>query len=123
MIDSLSYYLPKAKKSKILSDFELEPNNFVLVTLHRPSNVDDEEQLIKLIDLLNSIAEKRKVVFPIHPRTKNNLAKFSLLDTIDNNVILTDPIGYLDFLALTSNSELILTDSGEILMVILNLIS
>ena len=73
-----------------------------------------KSNLIKLIDLLNTIAEKRKVLFPIHPRTKNNLENFGLLKTINSNLILTEPIGYLDFLALTSNAELILTDSGGI---------
>lgn len=114
MIDSLAYFKPKVSNSKIHNEFGLELNKYVLVTLHRPSNVDSQEQLIKLIDLLNLIAEKRKVLFPIHPRTKNNLDKFGLLATINSNLILTEPIGYLDFLALTSNAELILTDSGGI---------
>lgn len=114
MIDSLAYFKQKASKSEIHSNYDLELGKYVLVTLHRPSNVDSEEQLIKLIDLLNSMAEKRKVLFPIHPRTKNNLANFSLLEKMSSNVLLTDPIGYLDFLALTSNAELILTDSGGI---------
>lgn len=114
MIDSLVHFQPKIRKSEILSKYGLNPNNYVLVTLHRPSNVDRQEQLIKLIELLNSIAEKRKVLFPIHPRTKNNLEKFSLSESINENLILTEPIGYLDFLALTSQAELILTDSGGI---------
>lgn len=114
MIDSLAYFKPKADKSTIHENYEIEKGKYVLVTLHRPSNVDSEDQLIKLIELLNSMAELRKVLFPIHPRTKNNLANFSLLEKINKNVILTDPIGYLDFLALTSNAELILTDSGGI---------
>ena len=64
--------------------------------------------------MLNSVARKRKIIFPIHPRTKNNLDKFSLLDKIDSNVVLSDPIGYLDFLNLLRNSELVITDSGGI---------
>ncbi len=114
MIDSLAYFLKKSGESNIHEKLGLEKNKYVLVTLHRPSNVDKKEQLIKLIDLLNAIAEKRKVLFPIHPRTKNNLAEFNLLEEMNSNIILTDPIGYLDFLALTSNAELILTDSGGI---------
>lgn len=114
MIDSLAYFKPKVKNSKIHEEYNLDLDKYVLVTLHRPSNVDNKEQLIKLIDLLNSIAEKRKVLFPIHPRTKNNLQVFGLLEMINQNLILTEPIGYLDFLALTSNAELILTDSGGI---------
>jgi len=114
MIDSLAYFKPKVSSSKIHSEYGLELGKYVLVTLHRPSNVDSKEQLIKLISLLNSIAEKRKVLFPIHPRTKNNIGEFGLLETMNKNLILTEPIGYLDFLALTSNAELILTDSGGI---------
>lgn len=114
MIDSLAYFLPKVENSTIHKRYSLELKKYVLVTLHRPSNVDDKNQLIHLIALLNKIAENRKVLFPIHPRTKNNLHEFGLLETINKNLILTDPIGYLDFLALTSNAELILTDSGGI---------
>ncbi|NOX18938.1 MAG: UDP-N-acetylglucosamine 2-epimerase (non-hydrolyzing) [Chlorobi bacterium] len=114
MIDSVKYYLPKTESTKILEEYKLEKKNYVLVTLHRPSNVDDETQLKKLFKLLNRIAEERKVIFPIHPRTRKNLEKFNLLGTINSNIILTEPIGYIDFLTLTKNAELILTDSGGI---------
>lgn len=114
MIDSLVDYLPKADKSGILSELQLDPHRFILVTLHRPSNVDSKEYLAKLIHLLNSVSEKRKLIFPIHPRTKNNMHKFGLDNMLSENVLLTDPIGYIDFLALTKNAELIITDSGGI---------
>ncbi len=114
MIDSLAYFKPKIVNSDFLKKFELEPKNYVLVTLHRPSNVDVKDQLIKLIDVLNTLAEKRKVLFPIHPRTQKNLTDFGLIKKISKNLILTEPIGYLDFLTLTSNAELIVTDSGGI---------
>jgi UDP-N-acetylglucosamine 2-epimerase (non-hydrolysing) len=114
MIDSLVYFKPKVNDSKILQSFELSPKNYVLVTLHRPSNVDSKEQLIKLIDVLNTLAEKRKVLFPIHPRTMKNLTDFNLVEKLNKNLILSEPIGYLDFLTLTSNAELIVTDSGGI---------
>lgn len=114
MIDSLAYYLEKAKKSDIHQKYELEKGNYVVVTLHRPSNVDNLDQMSNLVNLLNTVAERRKLIFPIHPRTKKNLEEFGKLNELHENVILTDPIGYLDFLALTSNAELILTDSGGI---------
>jgi len=114
MIDSLVSYMPKAQKSCILDDYKLTKDNFILVTLHRPSNVDDKDDLRKLIHLLNTLAERRKLMFPIHPRTRNNMISFGLQDTLSSNVILTDPIGYIDFLALTMNAELIVTDSGGI---------
>ncbi len=114
MIDSLAHFKPKVINSTVLAEFGLTPKNYILVTLHRPSNVDTKDQLIKLIDVLNTLAEKRKVLFAIHPRTKNNLADFNLVEKMHKNLILTDPIGYLDFLSLTSNAELIVTDSGGI---------
>jgi UDP-N-acetylglucosamine 2-epimerase (non-hydrolysing) len=114
MIDSLIHFLPKTMHSKILDLLKIESKNYVLVTLHRPSNVDEKENLISLVNLLNNISLKRKVVFPIHPRTKNNLDSFGILSSLNPDVILTDPIGYIDFITLIKNCELILTDSGGI---------
>jgi len=114
MIDSLIYYLPKADKSEIHYKLGISKGEYVLITLHRPSNVDTKESLEKLVNFLNRLAKERKIVFPIHPRTKNNLSKFNLLETLDNKIILTDPIGYIDFQALTKNAELVVTDSGGI---------
>jgi len=114
MIDSLTNYLHKAKVSNIHNEYQLEKGKYVLVTLHRPSNVDTKEGLKALLHLLNTVAEKRKLLFPIHPRTKSNMIKFGLDNTLEENVVLTDPIGYIDFLALTKDAELIITDSGGI---------
>jgi len=63
---------------------------------------------------LNNISVEKKVVFPVHPRTKRNLEKFDLLKQFDKNVLLTDPLGYVDFLALAKDAELVITDSGGI---------
>lgn len=114
MIDSMVFYKPKIFKSDILSKFNLRKNNYVLVTFHRPANVDKEKYLSKLISFLNNIAGLRKIIFPIHPRTKNNLEKYDLLRNVNSNVILTPPIGYIDFQCLTQNAELVITDSGGI---------
>jgi len=114
MIDSLINFLPFTEHSDILNQLNIKANNYVLVTMHRPSNVDDEKRLIGLTDLINSLSLKRSIVFPIHPRTRNNLEKFKLIEKLNNNIILTEPIGYIDFLTLIRNSELILTDSGGI---------
>jgi len=113
MIDSLVYYLPKTNNSRILEKLNVEPEKFVLVTLHRPSNVDEAGQLKKLIDLLERLSGKRKVVFPMHPRTKKKLQELNYFPKT-KSLIITEPIGYLDFLTLIKNSELILTDSGGI---------
>jgi len=114
MIDSIVHYQSKVDRSTILQDFQLSPFNYVLITLHRPSNVDTQEQLTELFSSINKIAEKRKAIFPIHPRTRNNLAKYGLMDIIHPNIILTEPIGYIEFIALIKNAELIITDSGGI---------
>ena len=114
MIDSLTSILPLAKSSKILKNLGLNKGKFILVTMHRPSNVDSEQRLKGLVKMLNSLSLHRKIVFPIHPRTRKNLGKFRLLKKLNENILLTDPIGYIDFISLLKKSELILTDSGGI---------
>ena len=116
MIDSLLSHKQKAKKSKILSKLELKKNDYAVLTLHRPSNVDNKESLEYVLDILNEIQKKIKIVFPIHPRTLKNLDNFGLMDKVkaQKNLIITEPLGYLDFLNLMSNSRFVLTDSGGI---------
>jgi UDP-N-acetylglucosamine 2-epimerase (non-hydrolysing) len=114
MIDSLIQYLPKAELSHVLKNYNLVPYEYVLVTLHRPSNVDSKDFLRDLIKLFNSIASKKKILFPVHPRTKKNLDEAGYGNNLDKNIMLTEPIGYIDFLSLTKNAGLIITDSGGI---------
>jgi len=114
MIDSLIQYLPKAELSHVLENYNLVPYEYVLVTLHRPSNVDSKDFLKDLIKLFNSIASKKKILFPVHPRTQKNLDEVGYGNNLDKNIILTEPIGYVDFLSLTKNAGLIITDSGGI---------
>jgi len=114
MIDNLINYLPKIEISKTLNNYNLNKNDYILVTMHRPSNVDDINKLNNLVNLLNNLAGKRKIVFPIHPRTMKNFRLYDLLETFSENIILTQPLGYIDFMALAANAELILTDSGGI---------
>ena len=124
MIDSLKYYLTRTENSNVLRKFGVLPNDYILVTLHRPINVDNPEQLQKLMRMLNRLSEKRKIIFPVHPRTRKNLDNhlFDLPSevltkeeqSIGKSVLLCDPIGYIDFLTLIKNAELILTDSGGI---------
>jgi len=114
MIDSLTYFIEEADSSNILEKLNVRPKQFVLITLHRPSNVDHQRNLSRLVYLLNNISDNRKVIFPIHPRSKKNLEKHGLLQSLKENVLLTEPIGYIDFLKLIKNAELILTDSGGI---------
>lgn len=118
MIDSLVNYLPKAEKSDILKKLNIGKNNlgkgFILLTFHRPANVDSDEFLIKLIETINELSQHRKIIFPIHPRTKNNLEKLNINFDSNPDIIFTEPVGYIDFLALIKNANLIITDSGGI---------
>jgi UDP-N-acetylglucosamine 2-epimerase (non-hydrolysing) len=115
MIDSLHYALKPANESGILDRLELKQNEYALITIHRPSNVDDEANLKSMLEMLDYLAKYRTIVFPIHPRTKNNIKKFDLTYLIDNEKIkLIEPQGYVNFLALMKNADFVLTDSGGI---------
>lgn len=114
MIDSLIHYLPKAEQSSVLRTYGLIPSKYLLFTLHRPSNVDSKDFLKELMQLFENLSAERQIIFPIHPRTKKNLVEAGYGDNIHKNIILTEPIGYIDFLSLTKNAELIITDSGGI---------
>ena len=86
------------------------PDKYLLLTMHRPENVDDPEKLALLVKHIGSL--KYKVIFPIHPRTRKNLVKFGM--NLPPNVIALDPVGYMDFLSLLKNCELVMTDSGGV---------
>lgn len=108
MIDTLVRLLPKAK----LPAGFLAPERFVLVTLHRPSNVDDPERLREVISALNSISMEIPVIFPVHPRTRQRLSDLSI--NVSDNVQLLEPCPYLQFLALQQRATAVVTDSGGI---------
>lgn len=111
MIDSLMKSSPIADRSDILDKLNLKPQEYGVITLHRVSNVDEKETLLELISALEEIAGKTKLVFPLHPRTKKNLENFGIKL---NNIIAIDPVGYIDFLKLEKNANLVFTDSGGI---------
>ena len=119
MLDSLKFYLKKSNKSNILKELCISRKNYVLVTLHRPSNVDNKENFKKILEIfrdINRINPELDIVFPIHPRTMKMLKKFRLTAQMEslNNLIITEPFGYLDFLKLMMESKIVLTDSGGI---------
>lgn len=116
MIDTLLEHKEKAQTSNILSKLGLNKNEYCSLTLHRPSNVDKKEDFENIISMLDKIQDKIKIVFPVHPRTKKKIELFNLGEKIKNmkNLIITEPLGYLDFLCLMSNSKFVLTDSGGI---------
>jgi len=113
MIDSLMNNLEKTNID-ILDKLGINKREYALVTLHRPSNVDQKESLTGIFNALKNISEKIHVVFPLHPRTKNKLEQFKILNTINTKIKFTEPLGYLDFLSLTKNARVVLTDSGGI---------
>ncbi len=116
MIDTLKHFLPEAEKSNILDKHGLEDNNYILLTLHRPSNVDDPDNLSKVAQIISTAAERCKIVFPIHPRTRERLNAHSQHGSILNNmnVVLTEPLGYFDFIKLEKHARLVMTDSGGV---------
>ncbi|MEK6949588.1 MAG: UDP-N-acetylglucosamine 2-epimerase (non-hydrolyzing), partial [Nanoarchaeota archaeon] len=116
MIDSLLHHKKKSSSSKILQKINLKKNDYCVLTLHRPSNVDAKQGLEKIFSILEKIQDKIKIIFPIHPRTRKNIGLYGFKNKLKNmkKVIVTEPLGYLDFLWLMSNSKLILTDSGGI---------
>jgi len=113
MIDSLFYNLEKSKESKARENLQLNDKDYAVLTLHRPSNVDEKQVFSGLLDALIEIGEKLPVIFPVHPRTKANIAKFGFAERVANsNIRLIEPLGYLDFMNLYSGAALVLTDSG-----------
>ena len=111
MIDTLVQHLAKAQARPIVSRMGLEVAGYALVTLHRPSNVDDPGDLREILEGLRQIGSTLSVVFPVHPRTRQNLDE-GMLSALSGRVTLLDPLGYLDFIALLDSARLVITDSG-----------
>jgi len=114
MIDSLAGNLHRIEASGILKDLQLDPSAYILATIHRPSNVDHRDSLSGILRMLGKYAKGRKIIFPVHPPTRSNIKNFGLEEEIVPELILTEPIGYIDFLCLVKNAGLIITDSGGI---------
>ncbi len=119
MIDSVQKYLPKARERfpELSANYGLEARKYALVTLHRPSNVDDAVSLSRFMELFERMqAFTPRILFPVHPRTRRRIEEFGLASRISSNpcLALIEPVGYLDFLALQSRAALVLTDSGGI---------
>src|SRR5258708_5760072 len=116
MIDSLLNNLKRAEASAIRKKLKIVGGEYVVVTLHRPSNVDNQETLGRILDAITEIAERLPVIFPVHPRTREKLKEFGYETELlrFGNLRIVDPLGYLDFLRLFSGACLVLTDSGGI---------
>ncbi len=116
MIDTLRSHMEEAEKSAILDTIGVSSKQYGLVTLHRPSNVDDPQRLAEVFDALEAVQRKLPLVFPIHPRSRKMIAEHGLRGRVDamSRLHLLDPVGYLDFLKLQKHAVLVLTDSGGI---------
>jgi len=112
MYDVLKQSIPIARKSQILKTLSIQPEEYFLATIHRPSNTDNLENLSQILEILSSAA--KKVIFPVHPRTKHFIQKHGLGKSIGKNVHMMKSVSYFDFLWLEQNAEKILTDSGGI---------
>lgn len=113
MIDTLLRSRELAARSDVLERNRLEAKKYGIVTLHRPSNVDDDEVLRGIWGALERVSEECVLVFPVHPRTRKRLADLGL-ETTNERLRLLEPVGYVDFLKLQSDAGMILTDSGGI---------
>jgi UDP-N-acetylglucosamine 2-epimerase (non-hydrolysing) len=111
MIDSLLRHRNKAARSTVLGELQLEARGYVIVTLHRPSNVDDPARLRQLVQVLDTIGERIQVIFPVHPRTRERLSASGVRPS---HITLVPPQSYLDFVHLMANARAVLTDSGGI---------
>lgn len=116
MIDSLEMLRGKIEQQHVYRDFGLEPKGYGLVTLHRPSNVDNTDSLGQLCKMLVQLSDKIPLVFPIHPRTRKNLEKNNLLPVLNNSkdLFLPDPLSYISFMNMAFNCHFVITDSGGI---------
>ncbi len=113
MIDSLLRNLELAENSSVRRDLGLREKKYAVLTLHRPSNVDQKETFCGLLESLLSISERLPIVFPAHPRTRGKIDEFGFAEKVKrSNIKLIEPLGYLDFMRLYSGARLVLTDSG-----------
>ena len=113
MIDSLKRILPMLRTSDILKEYQLESKKYVCVTIHRPSNVDDRSVLKEILEGLNNVSRNVPVVFPVHPRTRKKIKEMEWESDV-GQFIITDPLGYIDFMQLMSNAAVVVTDSGGV---------
>jgi len=113
MLDAMEYNRAVAEeRSRILEDADVRPGEYLVVTVHRPSNTDSRENMAAI---LGALAEAgRPAVFPVHPRTRRYLGEYGLLAAMPENVRVTEPLGYLDMIRLMAHAAKILTDSGGV---------
>lgn len=111
MIDTLIKHRSRFRKPEIWDELNLIKDNFIVITLHRPANVDQEDKFKKLVFEIIKHSKELPLIFPVHPRTAKNLKKIGI---IYDNLYTIDPLGYLEFNYLVQNSKAVITDSGGI---------
>jgi UDP-N-acetylglucosamine 2-epimerase (non-hydrolysing) len=117
MIDSLVHFMDKIKNLPVPAEFApFIGRDFILTTLHRPSNVDEKESLAKILDVFERLQSLMPVVFPAHPRTRRNIESFEMKERFSGikGLFMLEPAGYIDFLQLMIRAKMVLTDSGGI---------
>jgi UDP-N-acetylglucosamine 2-epimerase (non-hydrolysing) len=116
MIDSLAYYREKAAGLSLLNDLGLANQDYILVTMHRPANVDKRTSLEKVVEIIQCMCKSSRTVFAVHPRTKSALLRLGLLTNLKLTPKLTllPPQGYLEFIQLMTGARAVVTDSGGI---------
>jgi len=116
MIDSLEMLRGVIEKENACIDLGLKPGSYGLLTLHRPSNVDNPEILADICEKLIGISQKTPLVFPVHPRTRKNMEKLGLMPDLENSkqMMILEPLNYIRFMNLVFNCRFALTDSGGI---------
>ena len=116
MIDTFELLRPEADAATTVSSLGLEPGGFAVVTLHRPSNVDDPDRLAEGVHALVTLASKMAVVFPVHPRARQALETAGLLQLLEqaDDVTVLPPLGYVEFISLLRAARVVVTDSGGV---------
>lgn len=116
LIDTLMQYRGQANQLNTVDQLGMAPRQYVLMTMHRPANVDTKAGLLNIVQIVSNVARHQTVLFPLHPRTRANLNKFGLMHQLSTtpNVRLLEPQGYLEFLNLLEHAAVVITDSGGI---------
>jgi UDP-N-acetylglucosamine 2-epimerase (non-hydrolysing) len=113
MIDSLINNKKKIDKSPVLKKLSLQEKKYIVLTLHRQENVDDKAIFGQILSAIKEISDSYKIVWPMHPRTKNKIKEFNF-DKFLEKIDIIEPLGYIDMIALIKNAKAVLTDSGGI---------
>ena len=114
MIDSLLKHADRAESSGVLEDLGVTSKGYGVITLHRPSNVDDRETFHGILESLKEISKALPLVFQVHPRTKARMKDFGFESYLDGSIKESEPLGYLDFLKLNKHARIMFTDSGGV---------